>query len=184
MSRHQATPPEPETTEAPAPRTTEEPEYTPPHTPDPPTDVGPVPWPEYTAPARHQGRGAGLRDHRPATGTGTGTTVTRRTRAAGGPWATLEEARAHWPDAASLTDETLSTLLDVATIRGQTYAPPVDVVPLNYMLGCVYDAREIYAAGQRDGDVIGFGDYVIRARPLTGTVRTLYRPEADPYVVA
>lgn len=102
-------------------------------------------------------------------------------------WATRDQARAHWPDSASIPDATLDTLLDVATIRGQSYAPPLDdpgVVPANYMLGCVYDAREVYAAGQREGDVIGIGDYAIRARPLTGTVRTLYRPEADPYVVA
>ena len=50
------------------------------------------------------------------------------------------------------------------------------LVPTNYMLATVYQAREAYAAGQRDGDVIGLGDYAIRVRPLTASVKALLRP--------
>ena len=176
-------------------------------------------------------------------------------------WATRDQARAHWPDSASLPDATLDTLLEVATTQCQMYAPAlltvtrtvalttgdtlalavgvtrftaydvgakltgegvasgppgpgtnisaVDpegteitlsraatatvaesvlvverVVPDIWMIACVYQAREVYAAGQREGDIIGLGDYAIRARPLTGTVRSLLRPETDPFVVA
>lgn len=170
-------------------------------------------------------------------------------------WATIPQARAHWPDSASLDDATLSTLLDVASIQCEIYAPrellsatttadtvtasstvtasgegffhPIDVgalvtgagipagppgpkttitavapdgatatlsqaatatgtaitltlarvLPQPWMLATVYQAREVYAAGQRDGDIIGLGDYAIRARPLTGTVKSLLRPQ-------
>jgi hypothetical protein len=46
------------------------------------------------------------------------------------------------------------------------------------MLANVYQAREIYAAAQRgEQDVIGVGDYAIRARPITAAVKQLLRPQ-------
>jgi len=103
-------------------------------------------------------------------------------------WATREQARAHWPDAASLTDEVLDVLLDVAHEQCAAYAPvlvytnpppdPLPAPPERYMLATVYQAREVYAAGQRDGDTIGLGEFVIRARPLTASVKSLLRPTA------
>lgn len=107
------------------------------------------------------------------------------------PWATREQARAQWPDAASIPDDTLDQLLDVATIQAQAFAPalvvPIDpadlVIPPNYVQATIYQAREVYAAGQRDGDVIGLGDYAIRARPLTASVKSLLRPQAGVPVV-
>ena len=102
-------------------------------------------------------------------------------------WATPEQAKAHWADAASLPPETLQTLLDVATEQCEVYAPVLPVVdpppdppaplPSRYVQACIYQAREVYAAGQRDGDIIGLGDYAIRARPLTSTVKSLLRPQ-------
>jgi hypothetical protein len=39
-------------------------------------------------------------------------------------------------------------------------------------------AREIYQAQQRgEQDVIGVGDYAIRARPLIAAVKSLLRPQ-------
>lgn len=93
-------------------------------------------------------------------------------------WASIEQAHAHWPDSASLPEATLSTLLLVATAQCQNYAPYLAFVPNRYMVATVYQAREVYAAGQRDGDIIGIGDYAIRARPLTSTVKSLLRPQA------
>jgi len=92
-------------------------------------------------------------------------------------WATLDEARAHWPDSASLDDSTLSVLLEVATQQCELYAPLLVPEPDRYMIAVIYQAREVYTAGQRDGDVIGIGDYAIRARPLTSTVKSLLRPQ-------
>lgn len=106
-------------------------------------------------------------------------------------WATKDQARAQWPDAASLPDATLDILLDVATVQCMAYAPalivPLDpedlVIPVNYTQAAIYQAREVYAAGQRDGDVIGLGDYAIRARPLTASVKSLLRPPPGVPVV-
>lgn len=96
------------------------------------------------------------------------------------PWATAEQAKAHWPDASSLPPETLDTLLAVATEQCEIFAPVLPLAeqpPDRYMLACVYQARENYAAGQRDGDIIGLGDFAIRARPLTASVKALLRPQ-------
>lgn len=99
-------------------------------------------------------------------------------------WATKEQARAHWADAVSLSDAVLDTLLDVATDQCRAYAPATpEPLPVSFMLATVYQAREVYSASQRDGDVIGVGDYAIRARPLTGTVRALLRPQMIPMAV-
>ena len=52
-----------------------------------------------------------------------------------------------------------------------------DEVPQRYMLATIYQARELWAASKRDGDVIGLGDgYALRSRPLTGAVKQLLRP--------
>lgn len=53
----------------------------------------------------------------------------------------------------------------------------VTVLPLSHMLACVAQAREIYAASVREGDVIGVGDFAFRSKPLTGTVKQLLRPQ-------
>ena len=51
-------------------------------------------------------------------------------------------------------------------------------VPQRYMLATIYQARELWAASKRDGDVIGLGDgYALRSRPLTGAVKQLLRPQ-------
>lgn len=83
------------------------------------------------------------------------------------------------PASATITvvDATTATLSASATVTG-TAVPVVVVraVPSSYMLATVYQARETYDAAIRDGDVIGVGDYAIRARPLTGAVKQLLRP--------
>lgn len=167
-------------------------------------------------------------------------------------WATLAQARTHWPDSGTILDPQLGELLDVATETVAAYAPAAQwrtltdaatttgqptltsalgaftaadkgrlvvgagipagatilsvaapvapattsttatmstnatatasalevlVLPKPFMLACVYQARETWAASRRDsGDVIGVGDYAIRARPLTAQVKALLRP--------
>ena len=92
-------------------------------------------------------------------------------------WATKDQARAHWPDATTMTDDVLDTLLEVATEQCASYAPTTEEpLPTGYMVATIYQAREVYEAGQRSGDVIGFGDFAVRARDLTATVKAMLRP--------
>jgi hypothetical protein len=50
-------------------------------------------------------------------------------------------------------------------------------VPERYTLAVILQARELWSAAQRDGDVIGLGEgYAMRSRPLTGAVKALLRP--------
>lgn len=77
---------------------------------------------------------------------------------------------------ATLSQPALATLTGVTLTLART-------IPQVWMMATVYQAREVYAAGQRDGDVIGLGDYAIRARPLTPSVMTLLRPITRPMAV-
>ncbi len=110
-------------------------------------------------------------------------------------WTDAATARAHWPDAASLPDATLGRLLEAASVQCATYATDslrtaVDVAlavatppPPPAVMACILHARELYAASLRDGDVIGGPDYAIRARPLTGVVKALLRPDRGRPVI-
>lgn len=108
-------------------------------------------------------------------------------------WATLEDVRTPEPSdspwaSAPKSDQLLQQLLDAAELQCRAYAPlPVlvtdaggvttEVVTEAMRLAVIYQARELYAAGKREGDTIVQGDsYVIRARPLVGSVKQLLRP--------
>lgn len=102
-------------------------------------------------------------------------------------WATKAQARAHWVNAPT-DDVVLDALLAAAFDACEAYAPPLptpapDPLPDSLMLANVYQARELYEAGTRAGDVIGVGDYAIRSRPLTGTVKQLLRPRRVAWTV-
>lgn len=95
-----------------------------------------------------------------------------------------EFARLHWEDAKALDDPTLDDLLDAALPGVVAYAPPLGDLttsvdaPKHYQLAAVFQARELRNAIQRgEADVIGVGDYAIRARPLTAAVKSLLRPQ-------
>lgn len=94
-------------------------------------------------------------------------------------WATLVQARQHWADAAAIEDEVLTELLEAANESCVAYAPAYTLpVTAAWRLAEIYQAREIYTASLRDEqDVIGVGDYAIRARPLTAAVKQLLRPQ-------
>lgn len=105
-------------------------------------------------------------------------------------WATPADADLHWQDAASLDPLALDDLLEAAYEQCVAYAPPLPVTdpptppPTSYVLANVLQAREIHAASQRgEQDVIGIGDYAIRARPLTAAVKQLLRPKRVTWVV-
>lgn len=92
------------------------------------------------------------------------------------------------PAAATITaviDETTATLSAAATATATAVeAVVVRAVPMDYMLATVLQAREAHNAAQRgEQDIIGVGDYAIRARPLTAAVKQLLRPQAGVPVV-
>lgn len=106
------------------------------------------------------------------------------------PWDTVADAHAEarntrvWADAPA-DDATLDAFLDAASDAVWAFAPAVGVdaagaplpVPSRYKLATIYQARELQAAAVRDGDVIGVGDYGLRARPLVDSVKQLLRPQ-------
>lgn len=94
------------------------------------------------------------------------------------PWADKAQARSHWPDAVNLDDALLDVLLEAATeqLAASRTLPLPDPIPTRWALANIYHARDLYQAGQRNGDVIGFGDYAVRARPMSSTVKQLMDP--------
>lgn len=96
-------------------------------------------------------------------------------------WATQPQAAYLWPDSGVIDPGALALLLDAAQEQCEEYAPALAdpaAVPARYTLAVVYQARELWAASQRgEQDVIGVGDYAIRARPLTAAVKALLRPQ-------
>lgn len=103
--------------------------------------------------------------------------------------ATLTDARAIWADAAGLDDADLQAVLDAAWERCSSYMPDevlaVDpfVATPGQIRANVLDARDLYQAARREGDVIGFDTYAIRVRPLSATVRSLLRPPSGMFRV-
>ena len=93
-------------------------------------------------------------------------------------WADPSTVRAMWADAPD-DDARLTQLLTAAQEEAEAYAPtlPVgDPIPARYVEALVLQAREVWGAAQRSGDVIGGEDYPIRVRPLSDAVRQLLRP--------
>ena len=78
----------------------------------------------------------------------------------------------------AVASTTVIALSQNATASGIDVSLTIDGIPTNYVLANIFQAREIYAAAQRgEQDVIGVGDYAIRARPLTAAVKQLLRPQ-------
>jgi hypothetical protein len=79
---------------------------------------------------------------------------------------------------AAVSSATAGTLS--AAALATTSSATLTLLPVSFMLATVYQAREVYSASVRDGDLIGAGDYAIRARPLTASVKQLVRPAGPP----
>jgi hypothetical protein len=98
-------------------------------------------------------------------------------------WVDLPYARQMWPDAPSV-DVTLQRYLDASHGQVSEYAPAplldeddVEIIPENWKLAEVLQARELWTATRRDGDVLGFDDgSAVRVRPLSSTAKALLRP--------
>lgn len=102
------------------------------------------------------------------------------------PWADRAYARSMWPDAPR-TDPVLDAMLAAAHGIVEEYAPALPdgaEAPPAYKLAEVLQARSLWAATTRDGDVIGFDDGgAVRVRPIDPTVKALLRPPAGRPVV-
>lgn len=97
-------------------------------------------------------------------------------------WADKLFARRHWDDAPT-DDDKLDELLDAALDAVVAFAPalPAELVdaPVAYKLAHTLHARELWNAQERaNDDAIVAGDFVMRARPLSTTVKQLLRPTA------
>lgn len=93
-------------------------------------------------------------------------------------WAQLDDAREVWPDA-PVDDDVLARLLVTGCEQLSEFAPalvPGAAVPQRYIEANVLQARELWSAARRDGDLVGFDTYAVRVRPLSATVRQLVRP--------
>jgi hypothetical protein len=98
--------------------------------------------------------------------------------------ATIADARAQWPDAETIEDDTLTTALDASWETCAAFLPvevvdpdPGPYVPTPaHVSANVLAARDLWTAYRRDGDVIGFDTYAVRVRPLSDTVKALLRP--------
>ena len=93
----------------------------------------------------------------------------------------LELIGLHWEDGAVLSVAHLTSLLTVAQEQVEPYAPALAdpaAVPESYRVAAIFQARDLRDAQLRTGssEIIGVGDYAIRARPLTAIVRGMLRP--------
>lgn len=97
------------------------------------------------------------------------------------PWATTAIAPQHWPEAGTVDPAALTRYLSAATDACRDYAPilaDTDTIPAGYVIATCLHARDLHSAMLRDSaDVIGVGDYAIRARPLSTAVKQALRPE-------
>lgn len=105
------------------------------------------------------------------------------------PPASLDDARARWADARDLSDPVLTDLLGEAWAVCEDFLPVEQVtaydespgtfpggVLLRWRSANVLHARDVWRAGQRDGDAVAFDAYAMRVRPLSDTVKSLLRP--------
>lgn len=105
-------------------------------------------------------------------------------------WVTPEQAAdpatTPWAQAATVPEGVMARLLAAAQEACEHYAPMAKVAaitdqapaPESYQLAVIYQARELWSAAKRDGDLIDAqGAYPIRARPLTAAVKALLRPQ-------
>lgn len=123
---------------------------------------------------------------------------------AGDPNLWLEEdiIRYEWPDGADLPDEVLATVVKAAQEQIVEYAPasltaelddlalPITIAtedpytesadsaafPPRLRVALIMQAREVWRASEREGDVLGVGEFTVRASDMTSAVRKLLRP--------
>jgi len=94
-------------------------------------------------------------------------------------WVTPQDVQAEWPDAL-LDEEILERLITAAQEVLEPFAPTLPAeaaVPARYQEALILHIREVWRAAERDGDVIGVGEFAVRARSMTDMVKSLLRPK-------
>lgn len=117
-------------------------------------------------------------------------------------WLEADIIRYEWPDGASLPDEVLETIVNSAQELIEEYASPsllarldgltlpITIVsevpyqesadsalfPPRLRTALIMQAREIWRSSEREGDVLGVGEFAVRATDMTSTVRKMIRP--------
>ena len=100
---------------------------------------------------------------------------------------TIAECHTLWPDSRNIEEPTLAQLLASAWEQCAEYlpaaqlTPPPTQPPARWAHANVLQARDVYEAGRRQGgasDVIVGGEFAIRVRALSSTVKALLRPPA------
>lgn len=117
-------------------------------------------------------------------------------------WLEPDIIRYEWPDGGNLPDEVLSTVVKAAQEQLTAYAPaslmatlegltlPITITsedpyqesadsaafPARLRTALIMQTREIWRASERDGDVLGVGDFTVRATDMTASVRKMLRP--------
>lgn len=93
-------------------------------------------------------------------------------------WADATAAADHWPDVADLTPAVQTLLFTAATRVAKRHTPALDpdttLITDDMVLAVIYLAKDLRAAILRgDTDIVGVGDYALRARSLSAVVRAL-----------
>lgn len=79
--------------------------------------------------------------------------------------------------AVSVSGQTATLSLAATATLALTSLGLTRPVPESYMLATIFQARELRAGGEPGGgDVVAFGEYALRRRPLSATVKSLLRP--------
>lgn len=93
-------------------------------------------------------------------------------------WVDPETVAAEWPDAV-MDANALERLIAAAQDVLEHYAPALPdgaPIPERYQEALLLHIREVWRASEREGDVLGLGEFAVRARDMTSTVKALLRP--------
>jgi hypothetical protein len=103
-------------------------------------------------------------------------------------WLTLDTIREQWPDAESIGDRSLYSILQTAKFDVIAYAPPLELdqmPPENYSRAQLMHARDIWNSSTVDSSgQFGEGTFAVRPFPLDWMVKQILRPKRGLPVVA
>lgn len=92
-----------------------------------------------------------------------------------------EHGRLLWPDAESINEDLLQSLLEVAKVQVTAYAPKIADpanIPTHVQLAQLRQAQNLYNAGRVDasGGIGDGSDFIMRPHPLDWHIKAMLRP--------